>query len=301
MQLSESHCHGIDCIHVELGPYEMTLTESFGPRVLRFGFARGENVFGEHPGAQVETELGVWRPLGGHRLWVAPEAKPVSYAPDDHMIEIEEESDSIDLIAPTDAAGFRKQITISSSDDVVTLDHTVTNDSNEERRIAAWTLTIMRGGGVAYLPLEPFKSHAEELLPQRQLIMWGYTDFTDPRWKFGKKHIALSVDERYGHPQKIGAGNKQGWLGYRVGDLAFVKSFSFESSESNVEYPDMGSNCEIYTGGSFVELESLSPLKPLAPGESVTHQEKWLLERVASWPDDEDGVHEIFERMKTRM
>ena len=291
MNFRQTRHHHIDCIEVELGPYSLTLTESFGPRVLRFGLIGQGSVFGEHPGAVVETELGAWQPLGGHRLWVAPESKPVSYAPDNEPIEIEEDDDAIELVAPRDAAGFRKQISILCTEsEVLTLRHTVTNETDREQRIAAWCLTIMKGGGTAYLPMEPFRSHAEELLPARPLILWHYTDLTDPRWSVGKRVIGLKVDEQYGHPQKIGAGNRQGWLGYRVGDFAFLKSFSHEETE----YPDMNSNCEIYTSGSFVELESLSPLKTLQPGESVTHEEKWILRQANDWTNDEEAIANKF-------
>lgn len=294
MQLRESCCYGIDCIEVEIGPYKLTLTESFGPRILRFGLIGGENVFGEHPDAVVETELGRWHPLGGHRLWIAPETKPDSYAPDDHEVEIEEEDDAIDLIAPTDAAGFQKQISIAADErGGLILTHTIMNNNVDVRRVAAWPLTIMRGGGSAYLPMEPFKPHAEELLPVRQLIMWGYTDLTDPRWKIGSKLIELQVDEQYNHPQKIGASNKQGWLAYRVEEYTFVKSFSHEEGE----YPDMGSNCEIYTAGSFVELESLSPLKLLQPGESLIHEERWMLTASSDWANDEAQIVETCSAM----
>ncbi len=294
MKFRETRQHDIDCIEVEIGPYSLTLTESFGPRILRFGFVGGPSVFGEHPDAAVDTEYGTWRPLGGHRLWVAPEAKPLSYAPDDKPIEIEEDDDAIELIAPVDAAGFRKHISILCTEgEALTLNHTVTNETDKEQRVAAWCLTIMNGGGTAYLPMEPHKSHAEELLPARPLVLWHYTDLTDPRWTLGRRLISLRVDEQYGHPQKIGAGNKQGWLGYRVGDFAFLKSFSHEQ----LEYPDMNSNCEIYTGGSFVELESLSPLKTLKPGESVTHEEKWMLKRANDWGTGENEIADEFEKM----
>jgi hypothetical protein len=294
MNFRRTSCHDINCIEVELGPYSLTLTESFGPRVLRFGLTGQESVFGEHPGAAVETGYGTWRPLGGHRLWVAPEAKPTSYAPDDKPIELEEDDDAIELIAPTDAAGFRKQMSILCTDsEVLTLRHTVTNETDREQRIAAWCLTIMKGGGTAYLPMEPYKSHAEELLPARQLILWHYTDLTDPRWTLGKKLVSLRVDEQYGHPQKIGASNRQGWLGYRIGEFAFLKSFSHEEEE----YPDMNSNCEIYTGGSFVELESLSPLRTLQPRDSVKHEEKWVLRSANDWSVTEEAIAERFVEM----
>lgn len=294
MNLRETQCHGIDCIEVEIGPYSLTLTESFGPRILRFGLAGQESIFGEHPQASVDTEYGTWRPLGGHRLWVAPESKPMSYAPDDKPVEVEEDDDAIELIAPVDFAGFQKQISILCTDgEVIRIQHTITNATDNPQRIAAWCLTIMQGGGVAYLPMEPYRSHAESLLPARPLALWHYTDLSDPRWTFGKQMISLRVDANFHQPQKIGAGNKQGWLGYRLRDLAFLKSFSHEAGE----YPDMNSNCEIYTDGSFVELESLSPLRLIEPGESVTHEERWIVKAAVGNGSDEAAILESFEEM----
>jgi hypothetical protein len=39
----------------------------------------------------------------------------------------------------------------------------------------------------------------------------------------------------------------------------------------------MNSNVEVYTDGGFVEVETLSPLKKLARGQSVHHREIWEL------------------------
>jgi len=54
----------------------------------------------------------------------------------------------------------------------------------------------------------------------------------------------------------------------------FVKRFDFVE---NAAYPDMNSNTEIYTAGSFVEVESLSPLQRLQAGEAIVYTERWQL------------------------
>jgi hypothetical protein len=41
----------------------------------------------------------------------------------------------------------------------------------------------------------------------------------------------------------------------------------------------MNSNTEVYTAGGFVELESLSPLQTLHPGNSIDYRETWELHR----------------------
>ena len=71
-----------NCYKLSNGTVEVIVTTDMGPRVIRYGFVGEENVFAELPDAVVKTELGEWKPLGGHRLWSAPEAWPRSYAPD---------------------------------------------------------------------------------------------------------------------------------------------------------------------------------------------------------------------------
>jgi hypothetical protein len=136
----------------------------------------------------------------------------------------------------------------------------------------------MRGGGEAFIPNEPFAPYSgETLLPVRNLTCWSYTDLSDSRWSFDREFIRLRVDENKPEPQKIGVLNKQGWAKYRVGDLEFIKRFDFRE---NAVYPDMNSNTELYTAGSFVEIESLAPLTKLASGDSTEHVEKWELKFV---------------------
>jgi hypothetical protein len=43
------------------------------------------------------------------------------------------------------------------------------------------------------------------------------------------------------------------------------------------EYPDFGCSCEVYACDVFTEAETLSELKTLAKGESITHDETWTL------------------------
>ncbi|MGL4554687.1 MAG: hypothetical protein ACRC33_26270, partial [Gemmataceae bacterium] len=45
-------------------------------------------------------------------------------------------------------------------------------------------------------------------------------------------------------------------------------------------YPDRGCNVETFTDADMLEMETLSPLVTLAPGEAVTHAEAWSLHRL---------------------
>jgi len=271
-----------NCIRLSNGEVEVIVSTDVGPRILHYSLVGGENIFGLHADAEVETALGRFKPYGGHRLWVAPENMPNSYAPDNSPIEYEfnEARNSIRLKqAVENVTKTQKEIivTLNEMGSGVSINHKITNCGAETIEIAAWALTIMRGGGEALIPNEPFAAYdAETLLPIRNLTLWSYTDLSDSRWQFDKDFIRLRVDGEKSEPQKIGVLNKQGWAAYQFQNLQFIKQFD---SIENVVYPDMNSNTELYTAGDFIEIESLAPLKKVKPNQSTKHIEHWELKK----------------------
>jgi hypothetical protein len=90
---------------------------------------------------------------------------------------------------------------------------------------------------------------------------------------------------------KLGLSHQSRWVGYIVGERLFIKTFMYEDG---AVYPDLGCNYETFTKDDFIELESLSPLRELAPGQSVSHTETWHLFGGISAPDplDESALAE---------
>lgn len=272
-----------NCLRIANETVELIVTTDVGPRILKYALLGGENILGEHPHAAVQTTLGEWKPLGGHRLWIAPENMPNSYAPDNSPIEftIDKQSNSIRLTQTVESATNTQksiEIKLPETNSQIEITHKIANKSSQQIELAAWALTIMRGGGVCIVPNEQFAPYSHEtLLPVRNLTVWSYTDFTDPRWQFQKNEIRLKVDEKLENAQKIGFLDKQGWAAYEWQNLRFTKRFDFDET---AVYPDLNSNVELYTAGSFVELETLSPLVKLQPGETITHVERWELSAI---------------------
>jgi hypothetical protein len=268
-----------NCVELSNGDVRLVIPTEFGPRILFYGLDGSENVFGWHGEAAVETELGTWKPYGGHRLWAAPENMPLSYAPDNSPVEVEIR-DELTLVVTgevTPATSFQKKLTITldATGSGVTVDHKIINLGESAIEISAWALTIMRPGGEAIVPNEPFAGYSSDnLLPVRSLALWPYTDFTDPRWTFEKDAIRLKCDQRFDTQQKFGVLNKQGWVGYQMVDVMFIKRFDFVDGAI---YPDLNSNTEIYTAGGFVEVETLSPLRTVSPGDGIEYRERWEL------------------------
>jgi hypothetical protein len=137
----------------------------------------------------------------------------------------------------------------------------------------------MKPGGVAIVPHEPFHPFPDVLQPVRPMALWSYTRFDDPRFEFSQDFMRLRADPTREQSQKFGLGNKREWCAYQSGCELFVKRFPFDQ---NARYADFGCNNEIYTAGAFIEVESLSPLQTLLPGESARHEERWELIKVGT-------------------
>ncbi|HEV2705002.1 MAG TPA: hypothetical protein VGV59_03710 [Pyrinomonadaceae bacterium] len=267
-----------NCYRLSNESVELVVTTDVGPRILRYAFRGAENVLGEVPDASIQTELGEWKPLGGHRLWAAPEAKPRSYAPDNEPVEFEFAGDrAIRLRAPVEAAtGLQKELSVAldAAGTRALIRHRITNRGAWGVTLAPWALTIMRGGGAVVVPQEDYRRWDDYLLPARPLVLWHYTDLTDPRFTLGARYLRLRTDATRDAPQKIGLLNKQGWAAYLREATLFVKTVAYREGAS---YPDYNSNTQTYTAGSFIELETLAPLQYLEPGESAEHEERWFL------------------------
>lgn len=262
---------------------EVTVTTEVGPRIIKYSFINGENILGEHFEIAVKTELGEWKPFAGHRLWIAPENMPNSYAPDNIPVKYEILNNlSIRLFQPLEPITQTQKvvtITLEKTGSKVFINHKIINRSKEPKEFSAWALTIMRGEGICEIPNEKYEPYsAKTLLPVRNLTCWSYTDLSDSRWQFDREFIRLKVDKNKPEPQKIGVLNKQGWIAYNWQNLRFTKSFQFIE---NAIYPDLNSNTELYVAGDFVEVESLSPLQIIAPNEYLSYDETWKLEKIS--------------------
>ena len=267
-----------NCYRLSNGTVEVIVTTDVGPRIIRYGFPGGANILAEMPDAVVKTDFGDWKPWGGHRLWHAPEVIPRSYSPDNTPIEFKLlGTKGIQLIQPVEPkTGIQKEMTVTldAEGSGVTVNHKLTNKGVWGTQLAPWALTIMNGGGVTIIPQEPYISHDDFVLPARPLVLWHYTDLGDPRWSIGKKYIRLRTEATLAEPQKVGVLNKQGWAAYSREKLLFLKRFPYRG---DAHYPDYGSNCETYTAGTFMEVETLGHLQHLEPGQSAEHAERWFL------------------------
>jgi hypothetical protein len=265
-------------LRISNGTTELLVTTDVGPRILSYQTEGRGNIFHimeDQCGMADESE---WRIRGGHRFWLGPEDWILSYHIDNRPVQWKQNGSSGELVIDsmqTDPTSIRKTlgIRLASDGSHVTVRHTATNEGGSSCKLATWGLSVMRPGGMEIIPQPPAGEHPRDILPNRGMVLWPYTDLSDPRYTFGTQFWLLQFEEN-APPTKIGLVHSQKWIGYLCEDLLFVKKFDLVAGES---YPDGGCNFETFTNNEILEIESLGPLRTLAPGESVTHTEKWLL------------------------
>jgi hypothetical protein len=260
---------------------ELVATLDVGPRILSLSTLGGENVFKtyeEQLGRRGETE---WMIRGGHRFWIAPEDMVRSYHRDNYSVEYRENPATGELIIDSvqeEGGRILKSLGISMASDAprVTVRHTARNLDSQPLELSVWALSVMAPGGIEIIPQPALGEHPRDHLPGRGMIIWPYTDLSDPRWHFGRDFFTLRQCDGF-LPTKIGLPHRERWIAYVAGESVFIKTFEFLEGEN---YPDGGCNFETFTNSDMLEIESLGPLKSLAPGEEVTHIEHWSVQPV---------------------
>jgi hypothetical protein len=268
-----------NCYRVSNGEAELIVTADVGPRVIRFGFVGGQNLFKEFSEQLGKAGEDTFRLRGGDRVWKAPEDPVATWAPDNQPVEISITPDGLVARAPAEpSTRLQKEIQIkmAGSGTEVTVIHRLTNRSLFPLNYSVWALTMMAPGGVAVSGFPPRGRHPLNLEATNPLVMWAYTNLSDKRWVFTQRYLALKQDPNNAEAQKIGLFNADTWGAYLLNGEVFLKRTQANPDET---YPDFGSSFETFTNNDFLELETLGPLKRVLPGKSAELVERWSLHR----------------------
>ena len=283
-----------NCVRLSNDEVELIAPTEIGLRIMRFGFIGEENEFVEFPDDLGKSGDCFHRTYGGHRLWHAPEDPVRTYLPDNDPVAVTEMSGGVRLTQSVEAlTNIQKEmdITLAADKNEFTVVHRMYNRGLWPVRLALWGLSQMANGGVGIFPLPPRGLHSENLLPTSRMSLWAYTNMSDPRWTWGTQYVLLRQDPQAAAPQKAGFTNTDGWLAYARKGHLLVK---FIAPMARCHYPDMGVNVETYTDDAILELETLGPLKEIAPGESAEHVERWLLVKgIGEIENDADVVKQV--------
>ncbi|HWB98947.1 MAG TPA: hypothetical protein VG672_19700, partial [Bryobacteraceae bacterium] len=267
------------------GEVELIVTSDIGPRIMRYGFVGGQNLFKEFQESLGKSGESAFVLRGGHRIWAAPEDAVKTYATDNGPVRIDIHGDVLTATEPVEAlTGLEKQITVTLAPQgsAVEVRHRLRNAGSSALEIAPWALTMMAQGGVAIFGFPPRGKHPEVLYPTNPLVMWAFTNLSDKRWHYTRKYLTLRQDPQNADPQKLGSFNQNTWGAYLLGSDLFIKRY--QAAKSPEGYPDFGCSFETFTNADFLEIETLGPLTKLAPGASLDHIEHWTLHRNVHIP-----------------
>ena len=268
-----------NCYRVSNGEVELIVTGDVGPRVIRFGFVGGQNLFKEYADQLGKSGEEKFQLRGGSRVWKAPEDPIATWAPDNVAVEIIPTATGLIARAPVEPlSSLQKEIEVSMapSGSDVTVKHRITNRSLYTLEFSPWTLTMMAQGGVAISGFPPRGKHPVNLEATNPLVMWAYTNLADKRLTFTRKYLLLRQDPGNSEAEKLGTFNPDTWAAYLLNGEVFLKRTQADASKT---YPDFGCSFETFTNNEFLEIETLGPMTKVAPSKTVEHVEHWSLYR----------------------
>ena len=287
------------CVKMSNGTIELYVTIDVGPRVIHFSRVGMKNIFftdKEHKPLGEKFDIfggDIYKPYGGHRLWISPEIMPRCYHPDNLPVTVTEvEGGAAFAGAVEEHNKIQKIITIlmPESGEGVTVLHTIKNVGVWEIELAPWCITVMAPGGVGVMPNPSVKTG---FLYNRNFSLWDYSEMNDERVYWGKDFITLKQIPGKENLFKLGYNNVEGWGAYFTNGQAFFKFFD---PEEDGMYPDNNCCYESYVNGFFLEAETLGEMSLIPPGGEISVAEEWELYEEGLPPSDEAGIKAVIDK-----
>lgn len=278
-----------NCRRISNGQIELIVTEDIGPRVIRCGFVGGQNLFKNYDAEMGGCGEPDWKLRGGHRVWVAPERKSYTYELDNHPVEIALHPDGLTATARINPeTGLQQSMTLRMSADrnEVVATSRVKNCTRFVVEYAPWGPTVMAPGGLGITGFPPRGTHADNVEPTNPFVMWAYSNFSDPRWKFTFKYVTLRQEAICHGPQKLGIFNPLTFGAYLLNGELFLKQFRPDVSK---QYADMGCSYQSFTNEDMLELETMGAYERSGPGQSLELTETWSLHRPMALSEISDA------------
>jgi hypothetical protein len=107
----------------------------------------------------------------------------------------------------------------------------------------------------------------------RSLVLWPYTDPGDARLHLTADAVSIDTTAT-GHRLKIGVAPGRGHASYERNGTVLEKHVAIEAKAT---YADRGAAIQVFVNDDFCELETLGPLREVAPGDVATHRERWVV------------------------
>src|SRR5581483_6783278 len=128
------------------GTTELNITLDVGPRVIRYGYVGGANVFKEFADQIGKSGEKEWMIRGGHRLWHAPEDLKRTYDLDNSPVEWKQLKDGsvrvTQKVEPLTGVQKEMDIALDAEGTGVKLVHRLRNTNLWDVELAPWALTV---------------------------------------------------------------------------------------------------------------------------------------------------------------
>lgn len=307
--------HGWQAVRMSNGLVTLVAVPDIGGRIMEyklgghpFLWTNPEEYGRTYQPPRSESER-VWHNFGGYKVWPAPQSEwggpgdPVGSALDSgkwtaQIVKANGQVGEILLTSPPDpnVTGLQntRRIRLFSGGTRVEVAETFANVSDHDIRWSIWDVTQVPGSlsstsqadkeSRVYLPLNP-----------NSKMKGGYIKLiddpgADAQWEVLEDYGLMRVSY-LGKTGKIGADSVAGWIAHvdEIHNMAYIKRFDVAPLN---EYPDQGCTVQVYTSGThpYIEVEVLSELVRLKPGESYTVTREWF---AASMPGPVIGIAEV--------
>ncbi len=262
-------------LKLDNGKFEVIVTLDIGPRIIHFSLLNGKNIFADEVKLEEKLPNGkIYRFYGGHRVWHSPESFPRSYMCDSNPLDSYELFDNGIIMRQKEEewTHIEKTVELHFTENSIKVKSSLTNKGAWTIEMAVWSLIIGSLNGREILPVTQRQTG---LLHNTHYVSWSYSRMNDPRVYWGQKYIVVDHDENNtGSPFKLGYPNEMGWMAYFNKNMCFVKKYLHELG---AKYSDMGSSWQTHSAHWGIDIESLSPLRFVKPGETISHEEEWFI------------------------
>jgi hypothetical protein len=253
----------------------MVVVHDVGPRIAWFGHATNLLFWDDDE----KHRRGEWKLYGGHRLWLTrpgADESEETYVPDNGACLVRKTPHSIQVTTPLGVSMIERSLKVDLIDGAFRITHRIRNRGDMLWSGGAWALTCT----------QPVRRTRYRIPLGDSTAAWEATTLVIPtRW--GGSHTSRLADPQFAFARDALVVRPSGiegkrMLGAPAGVLEMTDHRGMFRKHApyvpHARYP-LATNVALYIGPNnfMVELETMGPLRTLAPGESLFHVETWTL------------------------
>lgn len=227
----------------------------------------------------------------GSTLWTSPQSDwgwPPYDVLDNQEYEVEHKDGLLKMTSKPDYKSGFQMIKIWKVLDKqkIQIDYQIKNISGNPKSIAAWDVSRVPCGGLAFFPDGEMGNVPESKLKvslKQSGINW------------------ISIDKKpKDEHQKLFSTAKEGWLAYALNGLLLVKQFPDTKPEN---YSPHQGEVEIYVNKEklYLELENHGSYQLLQPGESLNYKQIWFLIPIPETLKIQAGNQELYGLVRAKL